>query len=470
MVKKTARAYLIGGEGFHRVFWPSLAIALALVHNTSSAVHWVPGLQEFWRGSYEWLLDRLMRGAHSMMWWGLFGLLSSSCCAVQLILNLFNFGCAGFNTYLGPLRPAFLALTISLQVKMWKVAIPNIGMPTTPDYFVPGIVGSSVFTAFLALLPEITDVCNGRFAAVPDIASSTKNNAEKTELVFSLEGLGCVACTSAVQRAVDKVTGQKLTTSAISLEKQEARFVIACSAEEAEKGVAPEIIEQIQSAGFEATLQSVGRPVETVTSNIDASQSGFIRCASAGHSSISALIVGLLSSSCCLLQLGLNLLSALNLVQVGCAGFNKVLGPVRSYLRVLTFAWLGFSWLFSLRRGQSRKLGRLVVHTTLCLTLTFLPELLRAAGGPALAPPVDGARTVNLAVDGMGCEACEAHVRGVIEQSPGVISGHVDFDKGTAEFQVAEDWGFDLPDLLRRLGEDSYESKVVEGAQPNESR
>lgn len=271
MPKASARAYLIGGDGFHRVFWPSLALAFALTHNTSSAARLVPGLSEFWRWSYEWLLDRLMRGAHSMMWWSLFGLLSSSCCAVQLILNLFNFGCAGFNTYLGPLRPAFLAFTISLQAKMWKVAIPNIGMPSTPDYFVPSLIGSSIFTAVLALLPEITDLCNKRRAPSQAAASSIKSNVETVELVFSLEGLGCVACTSAVQGVVDKVTGQKLTASTISLEKQEARFVMACSEEEARNEVAPKIIEQIESAGFEATLQSVGRSVEPVASSGNAS-------------------------------------------------------------------------------------------------------------------------------------------------------------------------------------------------------
>ena len=37
-----------------------------------------------------------------------------------------------------------------------------------------------------------------------------------------------------------------------------------------------------------------------------------------------SVLTGLLSSSCCLLQL------VLNTFAVGCAGFNKVLGPIRS--------------------------------------------------------------------------------------------------------------------------------------------
>ena len=48
--------------------------------------------------------------------WGVVGLLSSSCCALQLVLNAFSVGCAGFNTVLGPLRPYLLALASVLQV------------------------------------------------------------------------------------------------------------------------------------------------------------------------------------------------------------------------------------------------------------------------------------------------------------------------------------------------------------------
>ncbi|KAF9581959.1 hypothetical protein BGW38_000836, partial [Lunasporangiospora selenospora] len=43
------------------------------------------------------------------------GLLSSSCCIIQLALNLFSIGCAGFSV-LTPLRPLFLGLTLLLVV------------------------------------------------------------------------------------------------------------------------------------------------------------------------------------------------------------------------------------------------------------------------------------------------------------------------------------------------------------------
>ena len=62
-------------------------------------------------GAREAVQGALLRGAHGLEWWAALSLLSSSCCALQLLLNAFSLGCAGFNTYLGPLRPFFLALT-----------------------------------------------------------------------------------------------------------------------------------------------------------------------------------------------------------------------------------------------------------------------------------------------------------------------------------------------------------------------
>lgn len=48
------------------------------------------------------------------------GLLSSSCCVLQLFLNALSVGCAGFSA-LTPYRPLFLALTASsLGATHWR--------------------------------------------------------------------------------------------------------------------------------------------------------------------------------------------------------------------------------------------------------------------------------------------------------------------------------------------------------------
>jgi copper chaperone CopZ len=448
-LKPTPRAYLIGGDGFHKIFWPSLAAAFCITHRSFAFVGPLAAIHMFWRQAYDYLLDRLMRGAHGMMWWSLFGLLSSSCCALQLILNLFNFGCAGFNTYLGPLRPCFLAVTITLNARMWELALPNIGLPSTPDYYLPSIIVSTVLAIFLSVLPELTDWKNSRASSSYNTLSSA---AASLEVVLSLEGLGCVACTSAVQGAIKALASDRVVSSTVALEEKEARITLQCDEAEARKSVVPEIITQIQSAGFEATLESLhAAKLAKIESTADATSGP-----------LSAVVAGLLSSSCCVLQLGLNLLATLNVVHIGCAGFNKVLGPWRLHLRTLTFAWLTYSWVRSFRATDCCKPKRrsLIFNTVLCLALTFLPELLRLSGGTAIAPPTDGAKLVRLKIDGMGCEACEVHVNSVMARSSGVIGSRADFKAGFAEVEVADNWGFDMAAVVRELKKDGYDATV----------
>merc|ERR1711865_583946 len=94
-----------------------------------------------------------------------------------------------------------------------------------------------------------------------------------------------------------------------------------------------------------------------------------------------AVVAGLLSSSCCVLQMAINLLSYLDVVQLGCAGFNKVLGPIRTPLRVLTLAGVGMLW-----RHPKKRTVALLIQTCLTIGIMVAPELLLISGGPALAP------------------------------------------------------------------------------------
>ena len=84
------------------------------------------------------------------------------------------------------------------------------------------------------------------------------------------------------------------------------------------------------------------------------------------------VVAGLLSSSCCLLQLLLNALSWFNVMHVGCAGFNKILGPPRPYLRTITFGWLGLCWY----NTPSKRRWTMLRATLVTMTLMFLPEML----------------------------------------------------------------------------------------------
>jgi len=321
---------------------------------------------------------------------------------------------------------------------------------------VPSCVISTVVTTFLSLLPELTEWRNRGWATPSTVSQGAGQAGALTEVSLSLEGLGCVACTSAVQGAINKVASKKVVSCSISLENKEAKIILNCDEVEARDSMAPDFIDQIQTAGFEATLTSINKA--TVSD-------GIVPEGMAGET-LSAVVAGLLSSSCCVLQLAVNLLAYMEVLNIGCAGFNKVLGPFRMHLRALTFAWLGYLWFRSLRSRDSEcckpSRRRLVFNTILCLGLTFLPELLRWSGGPAIAPPTEGAKVLRLKVDGMGCEACEAHVRGVMDRASGVVSSYVDFQKGSAEMEVAENWSFNISSVLQKLANDGYDAQLVE--------
>lgn len=60
----------------------------------------------------------------------------------------------------------------------------------------------------------------------------------------------------------------------------------------------------------------------------------------------------------------------------------------------------------------------------------------------------------------MGCEACQSHVRTLIERHPGVaLAESVDFTTGGARLLVSDAWGFDRARLFAALAEDGYERR-----------
>mmetsp|Transcript_66654 Transcript_66654/g.134357 ORF Transcript_66654/g.134357 Transcript_66654/m.134357 type:complete len:343 (-) Transcript_66654:254-1282(-) len=130
---------------------------------------------------------------------------------------------------------------------------------------------------------------------------------------------------------------------------------------------------------------------------------------------VSALLVsvgGLLSGSCCLLQL------VLNYFAVGCAGF-AALDKARPFFLTLTFGGLAG------RAGIERKAGvssPRPVSWAIALTLAFLPEILRLANkrGDLRGGPSDGEEgafetTFTAQVAGVKCEACATGLKDALQ-------------------------------------------------------
>lgn len=434
VVVAAKKAFLIWDQGFLLRFFASLVAILA----GAGAVAQIPEVQLFVWEAYQEVLFRLMDGANRMAWWSVIGLLSSSCCALQLVLNAFNLGCAGFNTTLGPLRPFFCALTVCCQGVVWYTAYDK---PFQRLY----VGASTALVATLTMLPEMTAYWVQRGAAPKGGAAAPP----RSRAVFALEGMGCAACTKKVAEVVDATP--EAVGRQVSLERKELVVLLTASAAEAAEVVAPALCQRLGAAGFAASVASVGAAEEERPADDGAA------AAPGGGGLPMSVAAGLLSSSCCLLQLGLNVLASLNVAHVGCAGFNKVLGPWRWHLRLLTIGWLLASWaLFVHRRRPRRSAGKLLLSTCVCLSLMFLPEGLLLLGGPAVAPPTEGSQVLQVSVDGMGCEACQTHVQGLMDRAGGVIGSRVDFKAGRAELVVNRDWAFDFQALARRLEEDGY--------------
>ena len=108
-------------------------------------------------------------------------------------LNLFSFGCAGFNTVLGPLRPYAMACTLSLQALVWRAALSGGGL-------VRSALGGTLLCLALTLLPEALDTWQRG-------ALGGERGAQARALTLAVSGMGCTACTAKVQAALSKVEG-----------------------------------------------------------------------------------------------------------------------------------------------------------------------------------------------------------------------------------------------------------------------
>jgi hypothetical protein len=115
---------------------------------------------------------RLAPGAaHTLGLAVLGGLLSSSCCVLQLALNALSFGCAGFSA-LTPYRPLFLAATAGgLGLAHWR---SRCGHQPVPHYILACLSQHSQCTIRQVLVkgwpqrrPATAAACTGDRSSAP---------------------------------------------------------------------------------------------------------------------------------------------------------------------------------------------------------------------------------------------------------------------------------------------------------------
>lgn len=200
----------------------------------------IPTLREAAEDVYFQVNEWMLVTAHHYAMWSLLGLLSSSCCALQLILNSMSMGCAGFNTVLGPIRPTLLSLTIMLQMGSWYVAWSR------PWQWAPTAI-SSMLVLFLSFLPELLHKYSflitkrqaptrGRVDQGNSIASSDM------VLSFKMTSVGCSACLISVSNVLNRIVDVKKFDASI----EDSLLHVTCTKEATKK----EILNRLEDSGF----------------------------------------------------------------------------------------------------------------------------------------------------------------------------------------------------------------------------
>lgn len=222
---KSARKqqHLITDKNFaHR-----LTVNLLLISTTLIGCTYIQPLHDHVIDIYYNINDYMMQTANRLAWWSLLGLLSSSCCALQIILNALSFGCAGFNTVLGPLRPTFVAFTIVAQLSSWFVAYPR-------PYQWGVTAFSTVVSSVLTLLPELLAWRTAKRQLTKQ--QQLNQNSEDSNglvmicgkrLLFRLDTMGCASCVSTVSTLLDGLEG--VMSHKVTLEDGLAEVILAKS-------------------------------------------------------------------------------------------------------------------------------------------------------------------------------------------------------------------------------------------------
>jgi copper chaperone CopZ len=257
VTKNNERYYLVWSPNFWRKMLLSMAFWLALQYAWSNHI----------TQSSRWMMSisskfHACHGHKSSPTYSIaMSLLSSSCCAIQLIINvLTGWGCAGFNSYLGPIRPALLPL---LLISTWRQ------LPHQSRWW-------TIVSLYLAFLPELVDIYtnlsrqrqknHSRFQNITNdqsiAASSLSSNVLETKLKLNIPTMGCVACVNKVNasiRGCNSAAEHILDESSwlTGTNGGEAELIIRGRTREEIDQIVEEVVDAAKVAGFRCNVESI---------------------------------------------------------------------------------------------------------------------------------------------------------------------------------------------------------------------
>ena len=205
------KQYLITDDGFLASFFIYLSLFLSIAYICHVGIF--PSFTIFISDIYYEIIEYMMKAANQFACWSILGLLSSACCAIQILLNAFSMGCASFNTILGPLRPMFVALTVMAQGASWFTTIQNgLIYKTFRNDFeddnarksLQMVVAGTIVSVTMTIMPEILAWDSIKRQSVSKIGYG---DADDIDLKFRIESMGCASCVSTVSKVLEAYDG-----------------------------------------------------------------------------------------------------------------------------------------------------------------------------------------------------------------------------------------------------------------------
>lgn len=171
-------------------------------------------------------------------------LLSSSCCLLQLLINIFvgSSGCAGFNTILGPYRPYLLSFLAFLNL----ISRPRLGR--------------ALLRGSIAFLPEAVHFWNRLRSSQWRKNHGTNVDPKSTGLIratihVDIPTMGCTACINKIESSLRKCAPDYVVGATSWLDPNRpkgglAKVETAMESEDDVNSLTETIMQAIKGAGF----------------------------------------------------------------------------------------------------------------------------------------------------------------------------------------------------------------------------
>lgn len=169
--------------------------------------------------------------------------LASACCLLQLAINflLGAGGCAGFNTYLGPLRPYFISLLAYLTI---------ISRPSK-------VASVSLIRFSIAFMPELMHFWNKyeRYQWRRERTSETRDSLLTAIVEIDVPTMGCVACINKIDASVRQCAPKHITDATSWLDSARpkggrTKVQVSATSEAELNSITQSILKSIEGAGF----------------------------------------------------------------------------------------------------------------------------------------------------------------------------------------------------------------------------